>query len=57
MSKGRVVTTVTRRVVIWAWCQESKDRVVASSVARHIGARVWWKMSKGLLTSLDGCGG
>jgi hypothetical protein len=55
MSKGRVVTTVTRRVVIWAWCQESKDRVVASSVARHIGARVWWKISKGLLISLDGC--
>ena len=29
-----------RRVVIWAWCQVTKDRVVASLVARYIGARV-----------------
>jgi hypothetical protein len=40
MGKGRVVTPVTRRVVIWAWCQVTKDRVVASLVARYIGARV-----------------
>ena len=31
---------VTCRVTIWAWCQVSKDRVVASLVARYIGARV-----------------
>ena len=31
---------VTRCVAIWAWCQMSKDRVVASLVARYIGARV-----------------
>ena len=36
-------------------CQVSKDRVVASLVARHIGARVWCKMSKGLHTYLGGC--
>ena len=31
--------------------------VVASLVARHIGARVWCKMSKGLHTYLCGCEG
>ena len=31
---------VTRRVAIWARCQVRKDRVVASLVARYIGARV-----------------
>jgi hypothetical protein len=31
---------VARRVVIWMHCQVSKDRVVASLVARYIGARV-----------------
>jgi hypothetical protein len=31
---------VARRVVIWMRCQVRKDRVVASLVARYIGARV-----------------
>ena len=31
---------MTRRVVIWARCQVSKDRVVASLVARYISVRV-----------------
>ena len=31
---------VTRRVTIWARCQVSEDRFVASLVARYIGARV-----------------
>ena len=46
-----------RHVAIWTLCQVSKDRVVASLVARHIGARVWCKMSKGLHIYLDGCEG
>jgi hypothetical protein len=31
---------VARCVVIWMWCQVSKDRVVASLVARYIGIQV-----------------
>ena len=57
MSKGRVVTPVTRRVAIWTRCQVSKDQVVASLVAHHIGAQLWCKMSKGLHTYLGGCEG
>ena len=45
------------RDAIWTRCQVSKDRVIASLVARHIGVRVWCKMSKGLHTYLGGCEG
>jgi hypothetical protein len=41
MGKGRDATPlVARRVVIWMLCQVSKDRVVASLVARYIGSRM-----------------
>jgi hypothetical protein len=41
MGKGQAAThLVARRVVIWMWCQVSKDRVVASLVARYIGAQM-----------------
>ena len=46
-----------RHVMIWTRCQVSKDQVVTSLVARHIGVRVWCKMSKGLHTYLGGCEG
>ena len=48
---------VMRHVAIWTRCQVSKDRVDASLVARHIGARVWCKMRKGLHTYLGRCEG
>ena len=57
MSKGRVVTPMTRRVTIWTRCQVSKDRVVASIVAKDGNGDPIPDSPRGILPLGDGDGG